>query len=156
MPGVLTGLAAILTAAAGLYIAVRPKQVEPAKVEVPSATAKSRPLQKPTESAMTNSVPRYCGENENCDGMVVGCQASGHRPSEVAQGKWLYGPNSEEFKTNLQGVGLTGGIEYGAWSNSDCQLSGSGWHAKVGTCGKGTPGAAGWQRCVNVKVLPSS
>lgn len=126
LPGILTGIAAVLTALVGLFAVISPPD---------------EPVREIT-----------CSENVPCDGTVLACQASGDRPGEVPTGKWLYGPSSPDDMNNVQGVARTDAIEWGGWSNSECGIHGEGWHAKVGTCGTGT--GTGWQRCANVRVRP--
>ncbi len=77
---------------------------------------------------------RMCGENENCVGTVKACEAA--TPDSRAT----------VFSTEYT-------ISYGAWSNSQCGISGTGWHvANFSSCSSGTGTRAGVCRWVLVEV----
>jgi TIR domain len=128
----------------------------PATVKAPSPAAASASAQKPSVRVKKPVAPktRICSENEHCAGQVLACQTSGDRPREVEAGLWLYSPISREYRENLVSR-RTDAIAWGDWSNPECArdgnpLSGSGWHARIGTCETGR--GEGWHRCVNVRV----
>lgn len=110
----------------------------------------SQPSSPRTLSA-TSIKSALCSESQACNGIILACQTSGERPSEVNQGVWLYGPNSKEFQDNVQGVGKTDVIKFGRWTNEQCGLSGNGWYAKIGTCG--TSRGDGFQRCLKELIV---
>lgn len=96
---------------------------------------------------------RVCSEMDPClsDGpsgpKVLACLSSSERPTEVPPGVWMVHPNSNDYSSAEYKISA---IEFGSWSNSECSLSGGGWHGKVGTCETGI--GTGWQRCEQVRV----
>lgn len=91
---------------------------------------------------------KTCSETDPCrEGLlrVLQCLPSLERPTEFQHpGQWMSAPDGPPSPAR------TAQIEFGPWSNTQCDLSGNGWHARVGSCGKG--GGTGWNRCTSVRV----
>lgn len=104
-------------------------------------------IAKPTPRLVTRE--RICSEDEPCSDAkrVTGCLSSSERPSEVKPGTWLVSSQSSNYAS---AEAKTRSIKYGKWENEQCKLSGSGWHANIGSCGTGK--GDGWQRCDQVRV----
>jgi hypothetical protein len=96
------------------------------------------------------SKTRVCLENERCGPLdvPVACMPSTERPAEAAGFLWLSGPGNPDHDSSW---GRTPSIRFGSWTNPECGLAGAGWHAVIGSCGKGQGDL--YQRCVAVKVM---
>lgn len=107
----------------------------------------SPPTKMPTPKVVRRE--KTCSEDEECRDAkkVSACLSSSDKPAEVQPGIWLVAPSSSNYAS---AANKTRAIEFGDWENSQCGLSGSGWHAKVGSCGTGA--GSGWQRCDQVRV----
>lgn len=106
-------------------------------------------LKRPMPSLQKIKRERLCSESDRCpsDAKVLACLSSHDRPTEVPPGVWLVHPNSKDYNSAQY---KTTAVQFGNWSNAECGLSGDGWHARVGSCGKGTGNR--WQRCEQVRV----
>ena len=76
---------------------------------------------------------KTCAENDNCAGTPVLCYASAPDSTSMVSAATAAVP-----------------IVYGAWSNSQCGTSGTGWHAKISSCSSGT--GTGFGKCLWVLV----
>lgn len=90
-----------------------------------------------------------CDEGDPCPNAsrVLQCLPSMEKPTEFeSPGEWMSGPDGPPTPSR------TSIIRFGNWQNTDCGLSGNGWHARVGTCGKGKNPDSAWYRCSQVKA----
>ncbi len=103
------------------------------------------PVQPPIRRV--ESVVQECVEQDPCpeNAKVIDCLTSDDKPREVAGNRWLFGTDSV-----TSGNYAARNITFGNWSNSQCGLSGNGWHTPIGSCEKRA--GAGLQRCTKVRV----
>lgn len=80
-----------------------------------------------------------CGEYDLCSGKAVICVLAGDDADGGAGMLMHLGVETQE-------------IVFGQWSNQECESSGKGWHAEVGSCG--THQGMRYKRCTRVLVVP--
>lgn len=100
---------------------------------------------------------RICTRYEKCEGEPIACLPTLiEEPGAVLPGRWVQAPSSPRYDPRAgDGNPTTPGIRFGPFTNQECNASGSGWAARIGTCGKGTsmqPNPMGWQSCQLVEV----
>lgn len=100
-------------------------------------------LEKPVPPPPVKLVPTVVeiGENDRLpDGAtILECRCSDENPAECGSTRWLSLATSPTLD-----------IHYGQWSNGECDVKGTGWNARIGSCGKGSGTLR--QRCTSLKV----
>lgn len=81
---------------------------------------------------------KQCGEYNLCPGKAVICV--------------LTGDDADGGEGMLMHLGVeTTEIIFGGWNNVECEVSGKGWHADIGSCGTGK--GIRYKRCESVWVI---
>jgi len=120
--------------------------VEPPVAASPGAACSSAPpaceqydSQQCVCLAWKQSDLKECGEYELCLGKAVICTLAGDDADGGAGTLIHLGVETKE-------------LVFGQWSNQECDTSGKGWHAEVGSCG--TRQGTRYKRCTSVFVVP--